>query len=228
MNNEVISKKKRIALLLVYFVGYLFVFQLLIEQSVYTKFGATGLILSDGLVNTCMLLFFIYLLSDWLNKQWKLFKQRTQRSIHIVIYGFLAMLTVTIMFSFCVAGPLHLSEAENQVNNETMMGFNRIGFLFLSLIVAPFVEEIIFRGCIYHPAAKKSGMLAGAILSGLIFGILHIGASVSMGNWTNVLYIIDYGMCGVVLSYVFGKSDSIWAAIAAHALFNLLGVLTML
>lgn len=228
MTNKVISKKKRIALLLVYFVGYLFVFQLLIERSVYTKFGSTGLILSDALVNACMLLFFVYLLNDWLNTQWKLFRQKTQRSIRIVIYGFLALLTVTILFSLCIAGPMHLSEAENQVNNETMMGFNKIGFLFLSLMVAPFVEEIIFRGCIYHPAKKKSGMLAGAILSGLIFGILHIGASVSMGNWTNVLYIIDYGMCGVVLSYVFGESDTIWAAIFAHALFNLLGVLTML
>ena len=228
MVNEVISKKKRIALLLTYFVGYLFVFQLLIEGAVYTKFGSTGLILSDALANAFVLVFFVYLLNDWLSKQWQIFLQKEQRSLRIIVYGFLALLAVTILFSLCIAGPLHLSEAENQVNNETMMGFNKIGFLFLSLMIAPFVEEIVFRGCIYHPIGQKWGMLAGALLSGLIFGLLHIGASVSMGNWTNVLYIIDYGMCGVVLSYVFGRSDSIWTSIIVHALFNLFGVLTML
>jgi|GEM_PF-1360591 Predicted metal-dependent membrane protease len=227
MPSNLISRRKRIILLVTYFVGYLFIFQWLSAAFIYPKFGYNGYLLADALVNGFILVFFTFLLNDWLAEQWKQFTKNIVHSLSTAGTYYLLLFAVNILFTLLIASPAHLVEAENQMNNEMMMKINLFGFLLSSLIVAPFAEEIIFRGCIYHPAAKKWGMIAGAVLSGLLFGALHVMASVESGNWINLLYIINYGMCGYVLAMAFGRTNSIWTSILVHALFNLTGIISM-
>lgn len=228
MSGEVIGKRKRIVLLSVYFIGYLFLFQLLIQGFVYQKTGMNGFLIADALANAFMIVFFCFMLNDWLKQQWDIFNHSLKTNSKQIIITVLFLFAVAILFNLFVAQPLHLSEAENQVNNEALMQKNQIGFLLGSLIMAPFVEEVIFRGCIFHPCAHRYGFLIGALVSGLIFGGLHVMATVETGTWINLLYILDYGMCGFVLAGAYASTDSIWTAVIAHALFNLLGIISML
>lgn len=227
MKSKTISERKRRVLLAVYFVVYLFLFQFIILNFIYEKYGFTGYLICDALMNAFMLILFVFVLYDWLGDQWHTFCEKPWDSVKNIVLYVLMLFGVTILFNLLFVSPFNLSEAENQMNNDAYMGMNLFGFLLNAIFMAPFIEEIIFRGCIFHPAAKKWGMLAGALLSGVIFGGLHIAASMTSGNWINLLYIIDYGMCGVVLSYAFGRSDSIWTSVFVHAVFNLLGVLAM-
>lgn len=119
---------------------------------------------------------------------------------------------------------MNLSSAENQINNDMVMKRDPVGFAFSALIVAPFVEEMVFRGCIFHPLAKKKGFTAGALCSGLLFGGIHVLASIETGNWLNLWYLLLYGMCGFVLCDPYAETDSIFAGIIAHSLFNLFSV----
>lgn len=226
MPDNVIPKKKRISLLVIYFGINLFLFQMIIEPWIYHSYGFHEYLITDALLNAFMLISFVLILNDWLKREWNAFCQNPKKAVLSVLLFFGLLLIVSYLFTYCIADPLHLSEAENQINNEKMMGINLYGFLLNTLFMAPFIEEIIFRGCIFYPLTRH-GIGAAAFYSGFLFGSLHVVASVVSGNWMNLIYLIDYGMCGVVLALSVGKTKSIWTSVFVHALFNLFGVIGM-
>ena len=67
------------------------------------------------------------------------------------------------------------------------------GFLIQLLtagIVAPIVEELIFRGLVYRRTKKMTGTIAAAILSAALFGVFH-------GNWVQAPYAFIIGIVAV-------------------------------
>lgn len=82
-----------------------------------------------------------------------------------------------------------------------------------SFMIIPFTEELVFRGVIFGELKNKIPPVLAAVISSLIFGILH-GVSVHIG------YAF---ICGIVLSLVYYYTGSIWVPYIVHALFNLIG-----
>lgn len=94
------------------------------------------------------------------------------------------------------------------------------GFLIQLLtagIVAPIVEELIFRGLVYRRTKKMTGTIAAAILSAALFGVFH-------GNWVQAPYAF---IIGIVAVFVYEKFKSIVAPIMLHMSANILSVLIM-
>ena len=84
-------------------------------------------------------------------------------------------------------------------------------------IVAPIVEELIFRGLVYRRTKKMTGTIAAAILSAALFGVFH-------GNWVQAPYAF---IIGIVAVFVYEKFKSIVAPIMLHMSANILSVLIM-
>ena len=84
-------------------------------------------------------------------------------------------------------------------------------------IVAPIVEELIFRGLVYRRTKKMTGTIAAAILSATLFGVFH-------GNWVQAPYAF---IIGIVAVFVYEKFKSIVAPIMLHMSANILSVLIM-
>jgi len=80
----------------------------------------------------------------------------------------------------------------------------------MAVIVAPIVEEIIFRGCIYRFLKSQMTLLPAQMLSGAFFALLH-------GNLMSFLPLV---VVGILLARVYEKSGSIGVAIWFHAFFN--------
>jgi len=95
--------------------------------------------------------------------------------------------------SLAIIYPLyHLdSELVNELLAEEIIPGSAM-YSFISLVVlAPILEEVLFRGLIFSRLTKKWNMTWGMILSSLAFGLLHmdpIGAFV-FGIMTCVLYV---------------------------------------
>jgi membrane protease YdiL (CAAX protease family) len=89
-----------------------------------------------------------------------------------------------------------------------------VAFTFLAAVVAPFMEEFIFRGFLFNAFLRYMPVWAAAVLSGIIFGASH-------GSPTAFLPL---AASGVVLAYVYERSGSLTAAMLTHALFNLINV----
>jgi uncharacterized protein len=88
-------------------------------------------------------------------------------------------------------------------------------FAILAVVVAPFFEEVVFRGFLFQGLASSFGLVPGVVVSAAVFGAIH-------GQLTVVVPLF---VLGVALAWVFHSAKSLWACIALHAVFNGISVL---
>ena len=84
--------------------------------------------------------------------------------------------------------------------------------LFLLLVYAPLVEELIFRGILLQRWGTKWGLPWGLGMSSLMFGLLH---------FNNPLGLTLFGL---VMGLLYIRTRSLWMPIMCHALNNLAAV----
>lgn len=88
-----------------------------------------------------------------------------------------------------------------------------IGMLLYSVILAPFCEELIFRGVTLRQARKCLPFWLANLMQAMLFGVFHM----------NMIQGI-YAFClGLFFGYVCEKSGSIYNSILLHLLFNFWG-----
>lgn len=87
--------------------------------------------------------------------------------------------------------------------------------LFLLVVVAPFTEELFFRGLLLRGFVRRYGKLTAVLASGLLFGIMHL----------NPWQFIATSVAGAVLAWWAVETRSLWPCIYGHALNNSLPVL---
>ena len=83
----------------------------------------------------------------------------------------------------------------------------------LITVVAPLGEELFFRGYFFAALRNWRGWFPAAILTGLVFGAIHIG-SAPIGL-TVPLAFFGFGLC-----MLYQKTGSLYPCIALHALNN--------
>ncbi|HEY0701366.1 MAG TPA: CPBP family intramembrane glutamic endopeptidase [Candidatus Acidoferrales bacterium] len=87
--------------------------------------------------------------------------------------------------------------------------------LIMSVTVAPFFEETIFRGYLYPVVARTFGIVPGVVLTGLLFGLLH--ASQLGGNLPQVGLLV---MVGIVFTIARAKTGNVLPGYLLHVSYN--------
>ncbi len=85
----------------------------------------------------------------------------------------------------------------------------------LSLLFAPFMEEVFFRGFIFAGLRARWGTLGAALASGLLFGLAHLGGASTFYS------VVPIAAVGIVFALGYAYTGSLLATIGAHLLFNL-------
>lgn len=88
---------------------------------------------------------------------------------------------------------------------------NPVLMIFCVGIFGPLVEEVIFRGMVFGKLRRAFSFWPAALISGAIFGLYHM----------NLVQGIYAGVFGIILAYVFEKTETIWGCYLLHAFFNL-------
>jgi hypothetical protein len=141
-------------------------------------------------------------------------------------YGGLGTLTGLVMSYgafFLIFLIFYLIAGRGPVSGETeqMQGLGS-GYLAIVLLVvvilAPIFEELFFRGLFYPALRRVLGPRPAIVLDGVIFGLLHF----------EPLFMISLILVGMMLAYLYEKTDSLAAPIIAHSLYNLTVVLIAL
>ncbi|CEI82592.1 peptidase [Oceanobacillus oncorhynchi subsp. incaldanensis] len=91
-------------------------------------------------------------------------------------------------------------------------------FIVLPAILAPILEEIIFRKIIFGSLYKKMNFFFAALISSLIFAVIH----------TDFLHILVYAAMGFVFAFLYVQTKRILVPIIVHAGMNTLVVLAQL
>lgn len=77
----------------------------------------------------------------------------------------------------------------------------------LTVLVAPIVEELFFRGFLLHRWARRWGTATAVVASSALFAVLH-------GEW------IGHFLFGIVMAALYLRTRRLWMPIAAHAINN--------
>jgi len=82
--------------------------------------------------------------------------------------------------------------------------------VIFAVVLAPIVEETIFRGCIYRFLKSQTTLMPAQIISGVFFAIMH-------GNLMSLLPLV---VVGLLLARVYEKSGNLLVPICFHGFFN--------
>ena len=90
--------------------------------------------------------------------------------------------------------------------------------LLAAVFVAPFCEEVFFRGFVFPGLRRKMPVALAIVTSSLLFAIAHA----DIGSFAVLLVI------GLMLAFVRWRSGSIWPGIVLHMLNNGIGAVSIL
>ena len=92
-----------------------------------------------------------------------------------------------------------------------------------SVILAPVLEELLFRGLVFRSLRDKSKWLA-IFASSFLFGFLHIYSALFAGDLSQLIYLLSYGGMGFAFSYAYEKRKTICLM---HMINNLVAIILL-
>lgn len=130
----------------------------------------------------------------------------------------LAALTIVAFLIFTAIWVVALNAKEEDTKLLNALGTNETALLLaasalLTTVIAPICEETLFRGYIFAALSKWKGWIPGAILTGVLFGAVHIGSA-------PVEDLVPLGVLGFALCFLYRRTGSLYPCIAVHSLNN--------
>lgn len=130
--------------------------------------------------------------------------------------GYLAavpVLMAVVVITAVVAGALHYVPEKQAVVQLFMKEEDTQLLFFTSLFAAlagPVVEEIFFRGFLYNALKKRAGITGAMLLTSFAFAALH----------AHPVGFLPIMIIGMVLAYLYEKTGTLVAPVAAHMIHN--------
>ena len=101
----------------------------------------------------------------------------------------------------------------SNVKQEVVPLWDSLLYLVSLCFIVPLEEEFIFRGAIFGILKMKMRPAAALVITAAIFGIMH---RVSI----HTAYAL---VCGIILTACYHYTENIFASVAMHSIFNILG-----
>ena len=143
-----------------------------------------------------------------------------RRSLVLVVILFIAILAIDNLYQYVIT-VLHLNL---QTNDQVLLQRSKIApistyaTLLAAVFVAPFCEEIFFRGFVFPGLCEAMPVGWAIVSSSLLFALAHA----DLGSFA-VLFII-----GLALAFLRWRTKSLWPSIFLHFLNNGLGALLII
>lgn len=135
----------------------------------------------------------------------------------------IAMLLITTFWSAFASQIMPGETNANAAGLMSILDYSPIGYALFAVILAPFVEEIMYRVGLFtflkriHPALAYVGV-------GIVFGMIHMHSLTDPVEW---LYFPGYAFGGLALSFIYDKFG-FGASFMAHLTNNGISVLLTL
>lgn len=136
--------------------------------------------------------------------------------ISYVFFLGLSLFIITMFFNFGIEA----FGFQSQRSIFEIFGSDPFGLTIAVIIaigIAPFVEEIFFRGFMLQTLVKKIGVTWGIILTTLIFAAIHF-------EFQSMMPLL---ILSLILSVLYVRTESIWPGIIFHMFNNSIALLVM-
>lgn len=140
---------------------------------------------------------------------------RIKQAIAFVVGGYVAFIAVSAAWLALIGQ----SDTKDTIVESLGAGDSTIALLGVTFIVcvcAPLAEEFLFRGYIFG-ALRSNGFWPAAILTGLLFGLVHVLGS-------PIAFILPLALLGGGLCFIREKTRSLYPGMALHCVNNTLAL----
>ena len=142
--------------------------------------------------------------------------------IKTIWYTFLALVLiflVSFIYVFVLKSVFGIEAPPSKIDELVQSG-NISGNILIAVtaVVAPFCEEIYFRGFLYSAFKKNFGVTLGLLISSLLFAAAHL----------ELYSFIPIMVIGWILAYIYEKTKSIFTVIFLHSAYNLILISVLL
>lgn len=127
--------------------------------------------------------------------------------------AFVTALILFFVINYLVSpllGGIFESSKSNYAENLNRMFETPAATLIQLVVIAPLLEELIYRGFLLKRALRQRKIITAVLLTAGFFGILHL----------SIVQGISAFVAGVILCILYVKTESITLCIAAHSFYN--------
>lgn len=114
---------------------------------------------------------------------------------------------------------------DSQEMAESVSGLRLAVLLAVFALGAPLVEELFFRGLLLRSLENRWGSTAAVVLSGALFGLVHLEGSSGLAI---VAVVVSLALLGWALGWLTVRFGRLGPALVAHVTFNLFAVVALL
>ena len=137
--------------------------------------------------------------------------------VYLSVIGLLYL--CIILFNLILSTTNFKPQTQDVANQVIKMSESSLFLIILGpVLLVPLVEELLFRNLLHKSLKIKFSPLIASIISAFLFGLAHM----------EIDTIPQLVVIGLVLSYTYEKSGSIWVPAALHATNNFVTVMILI
>ncbi len=190
----------------------------------YAALGNMGIVIAEKYINLIyygigFVVLFIFM-HHYIKSSFYDLCENKMNTLRAVGYGYL--LYYALSYGVTIIILLITGETSNPNNDAVIEEFlaNKNIMMAVAAIIAPIVEEILFRGAIFG-TIRKNNRVAAYIVSVALFAFYHL--------WSYFVYdynpglfldLLQYVPGGIVLAWAYEKGRNLWASILLHMIIN--------
>lgn len=179
------------------------------------------------LIGTAIL---VYLYKTQLLEAIKVFNKKLIKNLATLFKLYALSMVVNVVVNIIFQYVLKITG--NSANQDAVVEMvNRMPILMIitTVVFAPILEELVFRGGLYLGLISKLGEKTATIISSISFGAIHVLAQfLSTGSFQELIFIVPYAVLGYFMVLSVKKTESLMGSIVFHFINNLIATLTVL
>ena len=148
-------------------------------------------------------------------------RRGTGRMFHFSLRGFNPMLIlwgfVMVLLTGVVIEPVLELFPDAFLKMIDKMGMNGGWSILMLVVLAPVMEEVLFRGILLESVRSKHSAGRAIVVSALMFGVIHLIPQ----------QVVNAFAIGLILGYIYVRTESLWPVIVIHALNNAMAYVIM-
>lgn len=227
-NKTLVTILKSIAVLSFYFLySNIFIFILMLLGVNFENINKNTLVIISFVIDISLALSLYFIYKKDLKEEFIVFKNNWKefitKNFKYWYIGLILMSISNLIINIITSNDMANNEqlVRNMINKYPLYG------VFSVVIIAPFVEEIVFRKTFRDVIKNKYVLMA---VCGIAFGLVHVIQTYE--NFGDLLYIIPYGVFGTVFAYMYHKTNTIFTSMSMHFFHNslllIIGLITSL
>lgn len=135
--------------------------------------------------------------------------------ILLVLLGLFLSLTINSIFIY--TGFIKLSIVPSEIDDKVIYIITMLIRILTSCVIGPLIEEIVFRGFLFNSLSKRINVVLSALLTTIIFAVMHISIS------TCIFAIFT----GLVFIYFYIKTNNLLVSFTIHSACNIMALVVL-